>query len=50
MNIKEIPTTFAVRAARGFLRKSPASIQSETGTTGKAPHILQDLASGLMHP
>ena len=43
-------TTFAARAARGSLQKSPVSIQSENGTTGKAPHFLQNLASGAMHP
>jgi hypothetical protein len=43
-------TTFAVTAARGSLQKSHVSIQSESGTTGKAPHFLQNLASGAIHP
>jgi hypothetical protein len=43
-------TTFAVTAARGSLQKSPVSIQSESGITGKAPHFLQNLASGAIHP
>ncbi len=43
-------TTFAAMAARGYLQKSLASIQSKSGTTGKAPHFLQNLASGAIHP
>ena len=43
-------TTFAAMAARGSLQKSPVSIQSETGTTGNAPHFLQNVASGAIHP
>ena len=43
-------TTFAVTVARGSLQRSPVSIQSESGTTGKAPHFLQNLASGATNP
>ena len=50
MSIMVRLTTFVVRAARGFLQKSLANIQSESGTTGKAPHFLQNLASDAIHP
>jgi hypothetical protein len=43
-------TTFAAKAVREYLQKSPVSIQSESGSTGNAPHFLQNLASGAMHP
>jgi hypothetical protein len=50
MSIMARFTTFAATAARGSLQKSPVSIQSKSGTTGKAPHFLQNLALGAMHP
>ena len=50
MSIMARLTTFAARAARGSLQKSPVSIQSESGTTGKAPHFLQNLTSAEIHP
>jgi hypothetical protein len=50
MSIMVRLTTFAAKAVRGSLQKSPVNIQSESGTTGKAPHFLQNLASVAIHP
>ncbi len=45
MSIRERSIISAVTAARGYLQKSHVSTQGESGTIGKAPHILQNLAS-----
>ena len=50
MSIMVRHTTFVAMAAREFLQRSRVSIQSESGTTGKAPHFLQNLVSGATHP
>jgi hypothetical protein len=50
MSIMVRRTTFAAMAARGSLQRGLVSIQSESGTTGKAPHFLQNLVSGATHP